>query len=111
MKRHEEKKLHIRCNDCDKECPNTECLHNHIRRVHSDRKMFTCKFCSKHFSTQTTLKNHLISHTGEPNHYNCNFCPRTFTNSGNKVKHMYRMHADDYIEWRKLNNQTKINYV
>lgn len=113
MLRHEERDLDIRCGDCDKEFSNTECLRNHIRRMHStDPKQYLCKICAKEFRSSTTLKNHIDSHkeVSQVKKYQCKFCPRTFTNTGNQVKHMTRMHIEEYTEWRKIKSQNQISY-
>ncbi|XP_055325845.1 zinc finger protein 431-like [Sitodiplosis mosellana] len=44
-----------KCNQCDKVCPNSVALDEHIRRNHSGT-IFNCHLCEKSFKLQVTLK-------------------------------------------------------
>ncbi|XP_052871939.1 transcription factor grauzone-like [Anopheles cruzii] len=88
------------CEQCDYSAVNVQCLQNHIRVKHSNKRPYVCGECGKAFKLKTNLQNHLVQHTGV-HKYACEFCSRKFASSGNYYVHRKRMHSEELARHKK----------
>ncbi|XP_055586462.1 transcription factor grauzone-like [Uranotaenia lowii] len=88
----------IKCELCDRVCPNRVAYRSHWKHVHGN-KSFKCDWCDKTFKKALNLKEHIASrHTGD-SLYTCSFCPKTFNSNANMHSHQKKMHP---IEWQAM---------
>lgn len=103
------KKMHtnlelVECRECHKMIsPSYYKLH--VKQYHGERKELPCEVCGKIFHNQKNLKVHMGLHLGVS--YTCRFCPMTFNIMGNRSKHEYRIHAEEYTVWKANQDEEK----
>ncbi|XP_055314296.1 transcription factor grauzone-like [Sitodiplosis mosellana] len=88
-----------KCNQCDKVCPNSAALDQHVRRNHSGT-IFNCHLCEKSFKSQVTLKDHIATHTNKKS-YKCTYCDETFIWRSNMYKHRKQQHEEEWLADKK----------
>ena len=94
-----------KCRECRIEFDTDKEYYFHKTIYHS----ITCQQCFKMFNTPSALDIHLNSHSKNKPH-KCQYCFSAFSQKGNLLRHVRRMHLDEYyvcecgLEFKDPNN-------
>jgi len=79
-------KTQYKCEYCDKVYYMLDSYKQHLKRVHTKRKVFECNVCHKKISNKGYVEVHKNLHTADKQ-YKCQFCDKVYF-----LKHSYRRH-------------------
>lgn len=94
---HRTEVVYVECVECKKMCKDTN-LRAHMKMNHENMR-FPCTLCEKQFKFHGSLKRHMDIHGGV--RHQCHFCVETFGAITNRIKHMQRMHAEEYVGYKE----------
>ncbi|XP_061713727.1 zinc finger protein 391-like [Cydia pomonella] len=77
----------FKCDLCPKKYAFKQCLRDHIKRTHENKRNYQCEYCTKTFYARNELINHLRIHTME-RPFECGECGKAFTWKRALVSHM-----------------------
>lgn len=87
---HAEARPSYQCRECGRTYGRLTELKMH-QRFHTGDRPYVCTCCGKGFVRKDKLKVHMRMHTGE-RPYGCAHCQQTFTQSGDRNRHMAKVH-------------------
>lgn len=122
------------CEFCFKQVASSASLKNHVRRIHTSKKLkcelcpesyesrvdvkhhmvnehgpFICKICNKHCSRPSVLKRHEKEHQAPRDRHSCPYCSNLLLAS--KIRnHIFRNHSDNFERWLSKNPDLRWNY-
>ena len=76
-----------KCCVCQYKCKSAQILYNHMKKVHSDKKLYPCHSCSKSFNTDHDHQVHV--NTVHHKHLHCKLCKYVMYNNFRMTNHQH----------------------